>query len=284
MVTGAAMPASRTSGHYRRACGRRCAEPPRMCPAKSGSSDPVTCELGVAQSATTIVLMGDSHAMMYVPALRPVAIERGWRLVTLVKSACPPTLGVISVDQHRLDGGRTCDEWRRNALARLAADPPRHIIIAHSDNYKIVDGDGRVLPPKRRPQAWKDGLRRTLAALPASTRAIVLGDVPSNSGNPVICLKSNKGDISACVTPRESRGQRSIEVALRQAAVRKGATFRTLYGKVCTYDPCPLVHGDVLMWRDGGHLTATFMTSLIPAVRQLMAVTVASSTGRPSRR
>ena len=30
-------------------------------------------------------------------------------------------------------------------------------------------------------------------------------------------------------------------------------SFRTLYGKVCTYDPCPLVQGDVLVWRDGGH-------------------------------
>jgi hypothetical protein len=33
---------------------------------------------------------------------------------------------------------------------------------------------------------------------------------------------------------------------------------------VCSYDPCPVIVGDVLMWRDRSHLTATFARQLAP--------------------
>ncbi len=254
------------------------------CQTGAGSSEPLACEFGVAESATTVVLLGDSHAMMYLPALRPVVAERGWRLVTLVKSACPPVLGIRSIDQQRLDEGRSCLEWQRNVFARLQADPPDVIVVAHSDSYKIVDEAGQVVPTRQRPTTWKTGMRRTLAALPWTSRVLVLGDVPDNRGNPVICLRKHKGDISACTAPRESRGQRTVEAALRQAAVKMGAQFRTLYGKICTYDPCPLVQGEVLMWRDGGHLTATFATRLIPAWRELLGSAVASAPRSSARR
>ena len=61
-----------------------------------------------------------------------------------------------------------------------------------------------------------------------------------------------------------------MEQALRTGAQASGAMFGTLYDSICTYDPCPLIHGDVLVWRDRSHLSATFSGRLTPALRTLL--------------
>ena len=247
------------------------------CQASTGAGDLWVCEYAPEQPRRFVVLMGDSHAMMYMPALRPIAAEQGWRLVTLVKSACMPVLGVHNTTQGQIDGGSTCRSWRRNALAWLAANPPDVVILAYSDDYDLVDARGEPIAARRRPQVWADGMRRTLAALPDSARALVVGDVPDNSENPVICLRRHLGNLAACQTPRQPPTRRLVEVAIRAVARDKGARFGTIYDRVCSYDPCPLVQGEILMWRDSSHLTRTIVEQLTPSVREMLARTIGTS-------
>lgn len=47
------------------------------------------CATGDTSSATTVALVGDSHAAMWRPALEQVAQQQGWRLETMAKAACP---------------------------------------------------------------------------------------------------------------------------------------------------------------------------------------------------
>lgn len=254
------------------------------CQASTGAAELTICEYAAEQPERFVVLVGDSHAMMYMPALRPIAAERRWRLVTLVKSACVPVLGVHNSTQGEIDGGDSCRRWRRSALAWLAANPPDAIILAHSDNYELVDAQGRLIAPRRRPQVWADGMRRTLAALPDRSQVLVVGDVPSNSDNPVLCLRKHLGNLSACQHPREAPGDRPVEAAIRAAARDQGARFGTIYDRVCSYDPCPLVQGEILMWRDSSHLTRTIVEQLTPSVREMLARTIAASASHRLRR
>ena len=240
------------------------------CQTWQGLSRVTTCTFGPADADRTIVLLGDSHATMYISPMLPTLRQQGWHLTTMLKSGCPPLLGVHSRNNIEIDAGRSCREWRRKIIARLQGDPPDHIIIAHSDAYALRTADGRDIPRAKRAQTWKQGLKRTLAALPASSRVLVIGDVPDNRGNPVRCLRRNRDDISACASRREPRSARTIETALRRAAADGGAAFRTLYSKICTYDPCPLVQGKVLMWRDEDHLSETFTRRLEPSLDALL--------------
>ena len=252
------------------------------CQTWQGLSRVTTCTFGPAVADRTIVLLGDSHATMYISAMLPTLRQQSWHLTTMLKSGCPPLLGVHSRNNDEIDAGRSCREWRRKIFSRLQADPPDHILIAHSDAYALRTVDGRSIARAKRARAWKQGLERTLAALPASSRVLVIGDVPDNRGNPVRCLRRSRDDISACASPREPRSGRTIEAALRRAAADKGAAFRTLYSKICTYDPCPLVQGKVLVWRDEDHLSETFTRHLEPAVDALLLEEVAVA--RPARR
>jgi hypothetical protein len=250
------------------------------CQASTGVSDLWVCEYAPEQPQRFVVLMGDSHATMYMPALRPIAAEQGWRLVTLIKGACVPVLGVHNLTQGQVDGGDSCRSWRRNALAWLAANPPDVIILAHSDDYDLVDARGEPIVARRRPQVWADGMRRTLAALPDGSQVLVVGDVPDNSVDPVLCLRRHLGNLAACASPRQPPASRHVEVAIRAVTKDKGARFGTIYDRVCSYDPCPLVQGEILMWRDGSHLTRTIVEQLTPSVREMLAQTIGVSESR----
>jgi hypothetical protein len=227
--------------------------------------------------------MGDSHALMWLPPAITTAKQEGWRLVSLLKGGCTPVLGTMNTGQYDLDGGRSCRQWRQNVFRWLRGNPVDLFILAHADSYQIVNGKGGIIGGKSKVRAWKKGMRRTLDGLPSRTQAMLWGDVPRNHGNPIKCLKSHKSNISACVNRMEPRAKRTIEVALRKVASEKGALFSTLFGKICSYDPCPLVQGNILMWRDRHHVTATFADQLTPSVRRILRAGLKSATASHTR-
>ena len=69
------------------------------CHSNYGETKSGECIYGDKGSKKSIVLYGDSHAAQWFPALEELAIERGYKLVSLTKSACP------SVDVPRPDQG-----------------------------------------------------------------------------------------------------------------------------------------------------------------------------------
>jgi hypothetical protein len=94
--------------------------------------------------------------------------------------------------------------------------------------------------------------------------------VPHNSRDPVRCLQADPSDISACAYRRQDPDERVIAKAQRAGAEAAGAAFGTLNEAICTYDPCPLIHHDVLVWRDRSHLSGTFSGRLTPSLRALL--------------
>jgi hypothetical protein len=241
-----------------------------------GSTTPLRCWFGDPAAAVTVAVVGDSKATMMTPAFIDVARQRGWRVVTLLKGACSPLLGTTNVQQHAFDRGRSCDGWRHRAIDWLTLARPALIVYAHSDDYGLVDGTGATITGKRKDRAWERGAAATVARLPDAARVLWLGDVPRNADNPVRCLASHSDDMSACASRREAPAAREAEVALRRGVAEAGAQFATLHDQICTYDPCPLVHGDTLLWRDDAHLTVTFSRKLAPSLGPLLDAALAA--------
>ncbi len=240
------------------------------CLTKEYETTPKRCWFGPVDASTTVAIMGDSHALMLLPPLISTATEQGLRLVTLFKGGCVPVLFTMNSGQYALDRGESCRAWRQDAYRWLRENPVDLLLLTSADTYGLVDSNGRALNPGKKAGAWKTGMLKTLDSLPEPSRVMLLGDVPHNSGNPISCVKSHTSNMSACLTRREPRSKRTIEIALREAAAAKGAQFRTLVGKICTYDPCPVVQGNILIWRDRHHLTATFANKIAPSVSALV--------------
>ncbi len=243
----------------------------KACMTQHGRSGVVTCEFGDPAGEVEIVIAGDSHATMYLTPLASVARERGWKLTSMAKRACPALPGLVGDLQWRIDKGRSCGRWQDRIALRLERRPPDLVVLVHSPAYKLRSRSGAVIPGWKRQGQWRTGMMRMVEATPAETTVLALGGAPRNfRGNPVKCLKGNRGDVSACVTARQPASARTMDVGLQQAAAGTRARFDSLYDQVCTYDPCPVIQGDVLMWRDGSHLSETFVRQLQPSIERIL--------------
>ena len=134
-----------------------------------------------------------------------------------------------------------------------------------------VRTDGKSVAPWRRTGEWRRALKRTTERLPEETAILALGGTPRNfHGHPVKCLARNSRDISACVSRRQPEEMRYTDVGLKQAASVSRAMFDTLFDQICSYDPCPVIQGNVLMYRDSHHLSETFARQLQPSMERIL--------------
>jgi hypothetical protein len=223
------------------------------------------CVFGNPRGKVRITLFGDSHALQWLPALEKAARTRGWRIVSLTKSACPAV--AVRHDRKALQGdAKECRIWRSRAERWIRTHRQDLVIIANSRAYKIVDVRGRQLTRAAADGAWQQALTRTLDRMPSRTRSLVLGDVPVPGINVPACLRRHVTNISACQRLRSASTLPGRDLAEQQAAAAQGATFRSPAAAVCPYDPCPVIIGRVVLWRERSHITRTFSRQLAPLI------------------
>jgi hypothetical protein len=237
------------------------------CGVPTGDQRLNLCRFGDPESDVDVVLMGDSKATMYLPPAITVAEQEGWRLTTMLKGRCSPVLGTMARYQRIFDGGRSCQRWRNSALERLVEEPPTLIVLVFSDDYVLVDGRNRKLGLAAKQRALRNGLAATLAAMPPESEVVLLADAPRSTVNAPKCLQRNPRDMSACLTLKVPTSAVRIDRTIRRAVKAGGGTYRTLEDRICPYQPCPLVQGDLLIYKDKGHLTVTFTEQLAPSLR-----------------
>lgn len=143
-------------------------------------------------------------------------------------------------------------------------------MISNSRIYVLLDDQGDQVPRSQREDRWKAGLSRTLGALPAASQGLVLADTPLMGYDVPVCLADHPGNISACEARRFDAFSPAHDSAEKAAADDNGATFVSLGNKVCSYDPCPAVINELLLWRNGSHITATYARQLAPSMARMI--------------
>jgi hypothetical protein len=238
------------------------------CHSNVNDSNVHPCIYGDRDGSLEVAIFGDSHAAQWLPALIAIGYTEQWRIRSVTKSGCPVALARFGPENYA--GGVSCRTWRRSAVAWLRSHPPDVIVVSNFRGYPIVDSSGHRLSGHARQSAWGAGLAKLLAALPSSSRLLVLGDTPRMRLDPVECLRQHHTDIATCETTRHDADNPAHSAAERTAAKESGATFRTLSGQVCPYDPCPIVVGRYLIWREESHITATYSRMLAPSLRTFL--------------
>ncbi|MGO4649107.1 acyltransferase family protein [Nocardia sp. 2YAB30] len=222
------------------------------------------CASGDTGSATTVALVGDSHAAMWTPAFEQVAVPRHWRLETMAKVTCP--LLDLPITSPYLGREYTeCDEWRGQILARLRDERPRLIVVSMSRRY---GGDFGFVSYD---QAWIDSLHRLVAQMRAFGSAVlVLGGIPDPHSTVPACLSEHIDDASACAPARPVAVNDAGIAAERAAATAGGGQYADLTPLFCTAARCPPIVGNNLVYRDDNHLTASYSQTLGPVVGALV--------------
>lgn len=230
------------------------------CNQNARSTTSPECAYGDTGSATTVVLFGDSHANQWFPAIEWLAKERGWRLVSLTKNACPPAS--MTVWNPRMKRAYTeCDRWRESAFERIAMEHPTLVIVGNSRSYQPAGTEGPSAPAGGRP--LQAALETTLSRLAELAEAVVLiGDTPTFAGDPPECLSQHRDDVRACAQPRDEVTSPAWTNAEREAASHAGASYIDPTGWACPSAPCPVVIGRYLVFRDWHHLSTPFVLAL----------------------
>ena len=229
------------------------------------------CVFGDTTSRTTVVLLGDSHAATWFPPLEQLAEQQHWRLVSLTKSGCPaPDIEPYNSILKR--GYSECVTWRQNALARIARERPA-LVFATSINGYTLAVDDQPVEGRAAQDAQTQGWVRTLTALRADGSAVVLlRDTPDMGRDVAGCVSANMDDLAQCAVPRRKAivaGQ-SDELAQDRLGDVPGLHYLDLNDSVCPGTRCAAVIGNVLVYRDKDHLTATYARTLAPVLLQAL--------------
>jgi len=220
------------------------------------------CVYGNPSSKTTVVLFGDSHAMQWFPALNELAKERNWRLVGLTKAVCPPAeVHIYNASLRR--AYRECDEWRERMLGRIVEENPSLIVTSSLPTYKPRE-DGRRLRGDASEEAMVDGYASTLKKLRGTGAQVALvEDVPHPDKNIPECVSRSLDHLERCAFPR-SKALGFPPVNPLAAAEVEGVRLIDPTPMVCPEKKCASVIGDALVYRNGSHLTATYVRTLTP--------------------
>ena len=236
------------------------------CQLKIAETEPPRCVYGDRRSDTTVVLVGDSTALHYFPALHPIARTRGWRLVGMSKGGCSLAVFPRWLD----DEGREfteCSTWRRNALARIVDEAPDMVIVAgRADGQVIIDGD--PLPPAESERVIEDGFVRSFRRIRETGATIVLmASSPIPEVEAPICVEQHMDHLGRCATPRD-RALGYAHNDLRAAERVPSVQVINVNPLVCNDRVCPAVIDDVLVYRRTFHFTATWAKTMIPFIRR----------------
>ena len=222
------------------------------------------CQFGPAgRRVPHVLLVGDSHAQMFLPSLRALAEQGVLRVSAQLKAACPWASPPAS--RRPSAYAAECSAFRTN-LQRWLAD--------HAREFDLVLTTGRMdnlpgaLAEQQRDlaEAW-----RVVADQGVPVAAIV--DNPRWRHDPNECLsRLGPGQIHprACGQPRS----RLVHVHDPQpgAAGRVGGHVIDLTDLYCHDGWCPAVAGGVNMYRDYSHLSLQYAVSLGPYLyRRLVA-------------
>ncbi len=235
------------------------------------------CIYGDTSSNTTVVLFGDSHALSWFPAMNTVAKRNHWKLLSLTMSACSPA-DIPAWDPSNNAVMKNCAIWRTQSLQKIAQAHPLVIVVAGTRGFATLNSKGKLAKGDPRTAIWRAGMKRTVDQLKTASQKIVyLADTPQSLVDPPVCLSAHPKSSIACATPVDKAIQPTwIEQELAMTNEEK-ILFVDPELWVCPTSPCPVILGNILIYLDGGHLTATFSAALAGRLQKA----IATATGIP---
>ena len=213
------------------------------CHVNYGETKSGYCTYGDKESSKTIVLYGDSHAAQWFPTLEKMATERGFKLVSLTKSACP------AVDAKRPDQGAFkmvhCTKWRENSIKRIAEIQPLAVITSSFQYFTPANSS------ISRAQWWNEGQRKLLRGLRGSTNNLIyISDTPRPLRDIPNCLASR--DSKVCDSTERSR----VSVIPGFDVINPNPWLCSSY--------CPAIVEGTVAYRDASHISVDMALKLLP--------------------
>jgi hypothetical protein len=222
------------------------------------------CVYGDPAGARTVVLFGDSHAEQWEPAFAEAGKRQGWRVINWTKSACPAAQ--LSISNPQLNRQYVeCDQWREQTLRKITDLKPDLVIISQSDS---VTGTNFT------DEEYTSGVMQTVGALTGSGIPVTyLADTVYPQVDVPSCLAQHLDDARQCGRVDTTNFTDSRRAMLLGALADAHVPAVDPAPWQCSANGCPAIVGNMMVYRDASHLTATYSKWLAPLVQPLLATT-----------
>jgi peptidoglycan/LPS O-acetylase OafA/YrhL len=212
----------------------------------------VTCVYGDKDATTSVAIVGGSHSLMWLPAFQEIAARRELKIITMTKSSCLFSSAYVG---GYAEFKQECAAWNKQALAKLLEMKPRAVFTTATRGA----GSEETIP-----QAYVDRWR---ALADAGIQVIAIRDTPRMMFDTAECVEIEGAEAAACSRPRKSMlaDINPIETA---GNLPRNVHYIDLSRFFCNDEACPPVAGNVLIYSDTNHMSATYARTLSPALEE----------------
>lgn len=210
------------------------------------------CSNGVSDGSKNVVVIGSSHAHVLNTPILAMAEKNKWAVTSITKGFCP--LGIDTAAGIT----QSCADFNKETLAEVLEMKP-DLVVTTSTRTDAAPGVGERLDP-----SWVDEVKKLNSA---GIKVVALRDTPRFTQSVPNCLEKNPTDPSACAAQKSDLFSPS-PLTDAVAAELPGTTFLDTTDYFCNEVTCPAVIGNVIVYKDGNHVTATYMKTLEPVFVQ----------------
>jgi peptidoglycan/LPS O-acetylase OafA/YrhL len=220
------------------------------------------CVYGDSKSKFTVWLVGDSHANHWFPAIDAIALKYHLKLILHTRSGCP-LLDITLPLRNTNQPYELCTKWTRQVIGGLKKAHPNLLITA-----------GTLPIVGFHPQSYG---RRLAEVKRYADQTVVLGDTPHSNLDTPLCVAAHPKHISTCNMLRYPPGGadwQNLDSQVSSVVSKLDLPYIETAKWVCVGNHCPVIVGNVLLYRDQSHLTTPGATLLTPfmeaALRQYL--------------
>lgn len=227
----------------------------------------VICDYSAGtEDATTVWLVGDSHAEQWKPPLLALAKEHHWKLTYALIGGCP----VADVPFISYEGksnpatSSACTIGSRSLATIIEHDKPDKVFYSIFSRQELLDdGSGRsqeALYAEGLPKFWQRWVDQ-------GSSVYVLADPPLNSHvRDPKCVVLNPQEPSKCAVDRPSAQPKDPMALAVDTMASEQVKLIDLTSQFCDSAKCYAVVGNVAVYYDANHLNAEFSRLLKPYI------------------
>ncbi len=216
------------------------------------------CTFGDPNGKLTMYVVGGSHSEQYVNVLDPIAKQKSIKIIPLVRQGCPL---YVSDDDQMFK--QACTDWNQTVLQFIDQNPPD--LVFTTVTRPLVEWDGsREAIPSAYPTLWEWLDERDIPMIGLRDNPWAVDESGNPRNNPD-CI-ANAGDPQHPTECNMKRSDVYAEVNPAEAELKKYHNMITVDSSrwLCTDTTCPVIIGNVVVYRDNSHLSTAYMATVVP--------------------
>ena len=219
----------------------------------TGCSGANSCVFGDTSSSTNVVLFGDSHAAMWLPALDRITAAHHERLVVLWHGMCP--VANLDVNAPTFGYPSYCNDLRASSISIIHNLNPKLVLIG--EKTSSVPGMRGTLTAAD----WLPALSSSVNAIKsATTKVAIIEDTASFKQSVPQCLSQHVSSVQKCSTTW-STSKPGLQSTQQAVAKSTGSLFVQTEKWFCTKTCSPVI-GNFIAYQDGTHISASYSSYL----------------------